>query len=967
MKRNLISVVAAFALLLSLCPLPAFAAAGDFEASVKVDGNTTNYSTFKEAWDAAQTASTQAIVTLLKDVDYKPPETTDAAILLTSGDVTLTGPGHTLTLDWPSGIRVNGGKLTVENVTVKAWETPINIDGDSSSVTINRDANIQSTFTDTNSACILINAGTLSVSGSVKGMIAVHINKGGTTVTINEGAQLTGSLYALKNDTGTLGDILGSGCAIYKDDGTGVDRTNENIGRGTFTVKKCDHAGVEITDQDDGTHGVTSCPYCGGGFIHDTTLTATANGNTVTLNGTCKSCDFQSNLGSAAFTFENMTYGSAKVKWTKTGLDNVSILLGVDDKDSAAQTAEELTLGKNAGTHTLNVSFGMGTSKSNVCPLSFEIGPAPLTEVTLTASNRSYEPGNRTVIVSSATGRWSWGDSQNVQFANIKGTISGENVGTYDEVNLENDVVDIQGNYIISKGPYPVKSSGNSNGVEITPATYNGTKNARAYAKVGTSGTYDLSALLPDWGKLETPSIKEDTNSIFEGAPSLDGTQLKYTLVADESKVGKSGTITIPVTSTNYQDFNLSIEVTATKTDVPTLSIDPITVTYTGKPVPASAIKGTAKVGDKTVDGTWSFDGADSLTNVAHSGTKHVIFTPTDQTNYAVALGTVQLTINKATPTGEPTGTLSWDLDPSTPVSANTPYEWSFAPNDADNYNPLSGKLTPWVQQSSGGSGSGSLPTPSPDPNPSPDPDPSPDPNPSLPDDPLPSNQPSTPPVSTSGQESNDSDTATTAQPPANVNKGSASATVDQAMGDEILRQAVENQSQSVVIAPNMNGDVSKTQVSLPANTVDQIASQTNANLTVSTPLANVTFPNSSLEALASNGGQISLSTQISDNTLELTISANGEPVSDLPASFSLTVPFSNPKPGTVATLILPDGSRQVVRSSTTSDNSITIPLNGSAKLEISNNAKKFSDIPPLRLANRRCQLRLQPRALRRY
>lgn len=140
MKRNLISVVAAFALLLSLCPLPAFAAAaGDVEYVATVtpkDGQPTDYIELEKAFDEAQKA-TSATVTLLKDVDYKPPlGTMDAAILLKSGDVTLDGSGNTLTFEWGTGFSVSGGNLTVENVTVKAWETPIKIDGAPASVTI---------------------------------------------------------------------------------------------------------------------------------------------------------------------------------------------------------------------------------------------------------------------------------------------------------------------------------------------------------------------------------------------------------------------------------------------------------------------------------------------------------------------------------------------------------------------------------------------------------------------------------------------------------------------------------------------------------------------------------------------------------------------------------------------------------------------------------------------------------------
>ena len=51
-----------------------------------------------------------------------------------------------------------------------------------------------------------------------------------------------------------------------------------------------------------------------------------------------------------------------------------------------------------------------------------------------------------------------------------------------------------------------------------------------------------------------------------------------YKLVNEEEKVGKTGTITIPVMeSTNYNSFSLTITVTVKDKFVPNLTIDPIT------------------------------------------------------------------------------------------------------------------------------------------------------------------------------------------------------------------------------------------------------------------------------------------------------------------------------------------------------------------------------------------------------
>ena len=185
----------------------------------------------------------------------------------------------------------------------------------------------------------------------------------------------------------------------------------------------------------------------------------------------------------------------------------------------------------------------------------------------------------------------------------------------------------------------------------ISKINYTGTITASTSGKYGREKTYDLSDLLPDGYKLGTPT-KTDTNNIFGGDPILNGAALTYKL-ADNAGVGKTGTITVPVTeSTNYNTFDLTITVTVTDKIVPTLTVTPISVPYTGSAVPAGAIHGTATADGKNIPGSWSFADGQALTNVADSGTKTVNFTPADEfkDDYAPATGTVRVTIAKATP-----------------------------------------------------------------------------------------------------------------------------------------------------------------------------------------------------------------------------------------------------------------------------------------------------------------------------
>ena len=208
--------------------------------------------------------------------------------------------------------------------------------------------------------------------------------------------------------------------------------------------------------------------------------------------------------------------------------------------------------------------------------------------------------------------------------------------------------------------------------------------------------------------------------------------------------------------------------------------------------------------------------------------------------------------------------------------------------------------------------------------------------------DPTPDPEPETPPVTT---DDNTGTTETTAKPDVTVSGGTASATVSDDMGEEIVNQATENDSQTVIIAPEMDADTTSTEVTLPAATVDSIGTDTNADIVISTPVADVTLPNGGLSDLASAGGNITVSASVQGNTVALSVTADGEPVSSVTGGVTLVVPASDTTAGTVAVIVHDDGTREVVRKSVAADDSVTIPLSGSATVEIIDNSKDFDDV----------------------
>lgn len=186
----------------------------------------------------------------------------------------------------------------------------------------------------------------------------------------------------------------------------------------------------------------------------------------------------------------------------------------------------------------------------------------------------------------------------------------------------------------------------------------------------------------------------------------------------------------------------------------------------------------------------------------------------------------------------------------------------------------------------------------------------------------------------------------TTAVPPVTIQNGSAAVTVDAAIGGEIVRQAVEHGSEAVVIAPEIPENVNEATITLPVGTVGELGSRTSASLIVATPAAQVTIPNGGLGTLAAKEGDITVAARKEGDIVALFVTADGEPVDQIPGGITLTVPVENVTPGTVAALVRADGTREVIRKSAVDGDAVVIPLEGSAVVEILDNSRPFSDVP---------------------
>ena len=196
--------------------------------------------------------------------------------------------------------------------------------------------------------------------------------------------------------------------------------------------------------------------------------------------------------------------------------------------------------------------------------------------------------------------------------------------------------------------------------------------------------SFDLSALLP---KLTAP-CEYGTITYGEPAAALDGgtfvTRVNSTTGAltlevsnrNSDTAGAVGTITVPVTTMNYETFNLIINVSAENKATPVLAgeltLTPAEITY-GEPLSKITITGTMKdpTTGATVEGTFSWQQpGDTILNASTLG--HDVgwkFTPKNGNAYTEATGTATVKVDKAVQYGEPSmSDYTYGEEPSTPT-----------------------------------------------------------------------------------------------------------------------------------------------------------------------------------------------------------------------------------------------------------------------------------------------------------
>ena len=417
------------------------------------------------------------------------------------------------------------------------------------------------------------------------------------------------------------------------------------------------------------------------------------------------------------------------------------------------------------------------------------------------------------------------------------------------------------------------------------------------------------------------PAVQLDSGYYTVGNAKVENGKLILTINKNPvTTTGSIGTVTVKVTTTNYKDVTLTVNLKAVNQRklgmFVSVATDPVVYGMTLGDIKLSA---EATDGGQVIPGTIAWE--DPLTTVPAAGraTYRWTFTPDDTMHYLTASNTIHFSVDKATPTGAPTytaittggktladaaltanaswpsGTVQWvdkdgkPLPASTQVQANTEYTWSFTPADADNYNGATGSVTLYAVTSGGGSSSG-------------------------------------------GSSSSASKTSTTTNADGSVTK-----------------TEIKADGTVVETTTGKDGSVSKTESKPDGSSVTETKAADGSTGTVKTDkngqtTAETTLSSKAIEDAKKNGEAVTAPVEVKATRNSSTAPTVSIELPKGAGETKVEIPVSNVTSGTVAVLVHPDGTEEILKDSVPTEDGIRLTVDGNATVKIVDNSKDFID-----------------------
>ena len=323
-----------------------------------------------------------------------------------------------------------------------------------------------------------------------------------------------------------------------------------------------------------------------------------------------------------------------------------------------------------------------------------------------------------------------------------------------------------------------------------------------------------------------------------------------------------------------------------------------------GATEPVYQLPADLSVGEYTYRVTFTADGYSKSADITITITATNKIVPTGDPIYTkiTAANKTLKDANLKSNTSWPTGTIQWvdkdgkELPDTTEVKANTTYKWIFTPTgaDADNYTTAEGTVILYSVSTGGGGGG-----------------------------------------SSSDRDTSSSDTVKTET--TKNNDGSVTKTETKKDGTKIQTTT------------GKDGSVTKTETKKDGSSVTENKAADGSTGTVKTDKNGQTEANAKVSAKAVEAAKKSGEAVKAPVEVEASRNSGAAPTVkvELPGNAGKTeveIPVSNANAGTVAVLVHPDGTEEILKASVPTENGIRLTVDGSATVKIVDNAKGFID-----------------------
>lgn len=457
---------------------------------------------------------------------------------------------------------------------------------------------------------------------------------------------------------------------------------------------------------------------------YDVTGTSSNHNYNVTVEGTNKLTVIKAEPTGTDFVLSGNDTISYDAKTHAITVNAKTGIVGMGDITVKYNGKSELP--KNAGTYQISIDVAEGTNyaaKANI-----EIGSFVIEKIAPSAADFAFTaPAN---LVFNGKAKY----AQVVPAAGIEGMgnisvkYNGETIAPYAIGNYTVTITVAEGlNYTAAESiDDSTWTFEITKGIVTIP-----TQKIVVKAEDKNSQTVDLAKFMPkDAGTVTLiQGVKTGEDILMEMDITEDG---KFLFELKEgATAGQSATVKFTITSDNYADTTVDVDVTVTDQDIPNVTVKDINVEY--NPTLELTPEGTSDV-----EGMFAWAaGVTAPTTVAGSGNYEVTFIPNDAA-CATVTKTIKVTITPAKVTGNlefdkvtasgktlgditpanltaltpSAGTFTWNDGAAQAIEQGKAYGWTFTPNDT-NYAVLSGTVTPWA--SSGGGGGFVIPTDTPE------------------------------------------------------------------------------------------------------------------------------------------------------------------------------------------------------------------------------------------------------------